>query len=75
MGRDRLRTYAGVIPICKQLGNRIVGDHPIVPMDFGVFAFFLKCMNQIVRKQLGHKTTNQRDVFQNLLNGKRVLNS
>ena len=39
MGRDRLRTYAGVIPFCKQLGHRIVGVHPIVSMDFGVLGF------------------------------------
>ena len=35
MGRDRLHTSAGVITCCKQLGNMIVGVHPIVPMDFG----------------------------------------
>ena len=34
MGCDRLRISAGVIAFRKQLGNRIVGVNPIVPMDF-----------------------------------------
>ena len=75
MGRDRLRTYAGVIPFCKQLGQIIVGVHPIVPMDFGVLVLFCKCMTQMVRKQLGNTNTNQRDVFTKQPGGKRVLNS
>ena len=39
MGRARLRTSAGVIACCKQLGHRIVGVHPIVPMNFGGASF------------------------------------
>ena len=75
MGRDRLRTYAGVIPFCKQLGNRIVGVHPIVPMDFGVLVFVCKRITQMVRKQLRNTNTNQRDVFPKQLGGTSVLNS
>ena len=62
MGRDRLRKYAGVIACCKQLSRIIVSVHQIVPMDFGGARLF-KCITQLVRKQLGNNTKNQRDVF------------
>jgi hypothetical protein len=35
----------------------------------------LTCITQLVRKQLGHTNTNQRDAFPKQLGGKSVLNS
>ena len=59
MGRDRLRKYAGVITCCKQLGNRIVGVHPIVLMDFWGARFLFNCITQLVRKRRGNNNKNK----------------